>query len=72
MTSSFSGREAWLSFPKVKWNAERQLKRAVDSALWPSGMPGSKNILSDHESIVVYPRHLPPAGSLVEPKMYRH
>jgi hypothetical protein len=35
-------------------------------------MPGSKNILSDHESIVVYPRHLPPAGSLVEPKMYRH
>jgi hypothetical protein len=74
MTSSFSGREAWLSFPKVKWNAEGQLKRAVDSALWLSGMPGSKNILSDHEiwSIVVYLRHLPPAGSLAEPKMCSH
>jgi mono/diheme cytochrome c family protein len=46
----------------------------VDHGLGPSGMPGSKDILSDDEiwSIVVYLRHLPPAGSLGEPEMYSH
>jgi mono/diheme cytochrome c family protein len=46
----------------------------VDHGLWPSGMPGSKDILSDNEiwSIVAYLRHLPPAGSLGEPEMYSH
>jgi mono/diheme cytochrome c family protein len=74
MSSSFSGREAWFSFPKVKWKTEGQLKRAVDYGIWPSGMPGSKDTLSDDEiwSIVVYLRHLPPAGSLGEPEMYSH
>ena len=74
MSSSFSCREAWFSFPKVKRNAEGQLKRAVDSGLWPSGMPGSKDILNENQiwSIVVYVRHLPPAGSLGEPEMYSH
>jgi hypothetical protein len=60
MSSSFSGCEAWLSFPKVKWNAEGRLKRSVDPGLWLSGMPGSKDILR------------PPAGSLGEPEMYSH
>jgi mono/diheme cytochrome c family protein len=49
-----------------------QLKWVIDFGIWPSGMPGSKGILSDDEiwSIVLYLRHLPPAGSLGEPQMY--
>lgn len=72
MSSSFSEREARFTFPRVKWNAEGQLKCAVDPGIWPSGMPGSNDILSDDEiwSIVVYLRHLPSAGSLGEPEMY--
>lgn len=51
-----------------------QLKWIIDYGVWPSGMPGSKNILSDDEiwSIVLYLRHLPQAGSLGEPEMYTH
>ena len=51
-----------------------QLKWIIDYGIWPSGMPGSKNILSEEEiwSIVLYLRHLPPAGSLGEPEMYTH
>lgn len=49
-----------------------QLKWVIDNGIWPSGMPGSKGILSDDEiwSIVLYLRHLPPAGSLGEPQIY--
>jgi cytochrome c len=49
-----------------------QLKWIIDNGLAPSGMPASKGILSDDEiwSIVVYIRHLPPAGSLGEPPFY--
>jgi mono/diheme cytochrome c family protein len=51
-----------------------QLKWVIDYGIGPSGMPASKGILSDDEiwSIVVYLRHLPPAGSLGEPEMYSH
>jgi mono/diheme cytochrome c family protein len=51
-----------------------QLKSVIDYGIWPSGMPGAKGILSDDEiwSIVVYLRHLPPAGSQGEPEMYNH
>jgi S-disulfanyl-L-cysteine oxidoreductase SoxD len=51
-----------------------QLKWVIDNGIWPSGMPGSEGILSDDEiwSIVVYLRHLPPAGSQGEPEMYSH
>ena len=51
-----------------------QLKWIIDYGIWPSGMPGSKNTLSDDEiwSIVLYLRHLPPAGILGEPEMYTH
>jgi mono/diheme cytochrome c family protein len=54
--------------------SDGQLKWVIDNGIWPSGMPGAKGILSDDEiwSIVVYLRHLPPAGSLGEPEMYNH
>jgi len=56
----------------VQSYTDGQLKWIIDYGIWPSGMPGSKNILSDDEiwSIVLYLRHLPPAGSLGEPEMY--
>lgn len=39
----------------------RLAPKPVDPVLWPSGMPGSKDTLSDEIwSIVVYLRHLPP------------
>jgi cytochrome c len=61
-----------LSGKDVQAYTDGQLKWVIDYGIWPSGMPGSKGILSDDEmwSIVVYLRHLPPAGSLGEPEMY--
>jgi cytochrome c553 len=58
----------------VQAYTDGQLKWVIDYGIWPSGMPGSKGILSDDEiwSIVIYLRHLPPAGSLGEPEMYTH
>lgn len=58
----------------VQSYTDGQLKRIIDDGIGPSGMPGSKNMLSDDEiwSIVLYLRHLPPAGSLGEPEMYTH
>jgi cytochrome c len=49
-----------------------QLKWVIENGLSPSGMPASKGILTDDEmwAIVVYIRHLPPAGSLGEPSFY--
>ena len=49
-----------------------QLKWIIENGLSPSGMPASKGILTDDEmwAIVVYLRHLPPAGSLGEPPFY--
>jgi cytochrome c553 len=63
-----------LASPEVQQYSDGQLKWVIDYGIWPSGMPGSKGILSDDEmwSIVVYLRHLPPAGSLGEPEMYTH
>jgi S-disulfanyl-L-cysteine oxidoreductase SoxD len=60
--------------PDVQNYSDGQLKWVIDNGIWPSGMPGSKGILSDEEiwSIVVYLRHLPPAGSVGEPEMYSH
>jgi len=58
----------------VQSYTDGQLKWIIDYGIWPSGMPGSKNTLSDEEiwSIVLYLRHLPQAGSLGEPEMYTH
>ncbi|HKF48920.1 MAG TPA: c-type cytochrome [Terracidiphilus sp.] len=61
-----------LAAQNVQAYTDGQLKWVIDNGIWPSGMPGSKGIMSDDEiwSIVVYLRHLPPAGSLGEPEMY--
>jgi mono/diheme cytochrome c family protein len=58
----------------VQEYTDGQLKWVIDYGIAPSGMPGSKGVLSDEEiwSIVVYLRHLPPAGSQGEPEMYSH
>jgi len=63
-----------LAGQEVQAYTDGQLKWTIDYGIWPSGMPGSKNTLSDEEiwSIVLYLRHLPPAGSLGEPEMYAH
>jgi mono/diheme cytochrome c family protein len=57
---------------EVQSYSDGQLKSVIDNGIWPSGMPGSKGILSDEEiwSIVNYIRRLPPQGSLGEPQMY--
>jgi mono/diheme cytochrome c family protein len=61
-----------LAAKDVQSYTDGQLKWIIDYGIWPSGMPGSKNTLSDDEiwSIVLYLRHLPQAGSLGEPEMY--
>ncbi len=63
-----------LASSDVQRYSDGQMKWVIDYGVWPSGMPGSKGILSEEEiwSIVVYLRHLPPAGSLGEPEMYSH
>jgi mono/diheme cytochrome c family protein len=63
-----------LAGKEVQSYTDGQLKWIIDYGIWPSGMPGSKNTLSDDEiwSIVLYLRHLPQAGSLGEPEIYTH
>jgi mono/diheme cytochrome c family protein len=58
----------------VQSYTDGQLKWILDYGIRPSGMPGSKGTLSDDElwSIVVFLRHLPPAGSRGVPDMYTH
>jgi mono/diheme cytochrome c family protein len=48
------------------------LKWVITNGIFPSGMPASKGTLSDDDMwhIVVYLRHLPPIGSLGEPRAY--
>jgi mono/diheme cytochrome c family protein len=61
-----------LASPNVQRYTDGQLKWIIDNGIFPSGMPASKGTLSDDEmwQIVVYLRHLPPAGSLGEPRAY--
>jgi mono/diheme cytochrome c family protein len=63
-----------LASREVQDYTDGQLKWVIDNGVWPSGMPGAAGILSDDEiwSIVVYLRHLPPAGSAGEPDIYTH
>jgi mono/diheme cytochrome c family protein len=58
----------------VQSYTDGQLKWIIDYGIWPSGMPGSKGMLSKDEiwSIVTFLRHLPPAGSAGSPEMYSH
>jgi len=61
-----------LTSKDVQSYSDGQLKWIIDNGIAPSGMPASRGILNDDEmwSIVVYLRHLPPAGSLGEPRIY--
>ena len=63
-----------LASKDVQGYTDGQLKWILDYGIKPSGMPGSKGMLSDDElwSIVVYIRHLPPAGSQGVPDIYTH
>ena len=63
-----------LASEDVQQYTDGQLKWILDNGIKPSGMPASKNMLSDEElwSIVIFLRHLPPAGSLGVPDMYTH
>lgn len=63
-----------LTSPEVQSYTDGQLKWIIDNGLWPSGMPASKDTLSDDDqwAIVLYLRHLPPADSLGEPQMYTY
>jgi mono/diheme cytochrome c family protein len=63
-----------LASSEVQSYTDGQLKWVIDFGISPSGMPGSKGILTDEEiwSIVVFLRHLPPAGSQGEPDIYSH
>jgi len=61
-----------LASKEVQAYSDGQLKWIIENGIEPSGMPASQGILNDDEmwSIVVYLRHLPPAGSLGEPSVY--
>lgn len=61
-----------LNSPNVQKYSDGQLKSIIANGIFPSGMPASKDILSEEEmwSIVAYLRHLPPKGSLGEPAAY--
>jgi mono/diheme cytochrome c family protein len=63
-----------LASDDVQRYTDGQLKWIIDNGIKPSGMPASKGILSDDEiwAIVIFLRHLPPAGSQGEPEMYTH
>jgi len=61
-----------LSSPEVQAYTDGQLKWIIEHGLFPSGMPAARGILGEEETwrIVLYLRHLPPAGSLGEPPAY--
>jgi hypothetical protein len=58
----------------VQRYTDGQLKWILDNGISPSGMPGSKGMLSDDElwSIIIFLRRLPPDGSQGVPDMYTH
>ncbi|WP_228370732.1 c-type cytochrome [Candidatus Korobacter versatilis] len=61
-----------LASQDVQSYTDGQLYWVIANGIAPSGMPASKGILNDDEiwEIVIYMRHLPPLGSLGEPKFY--
>lgn len=61
-----------LNSPAVQAYSDGQLKWIITNGIFPSGMPASRGMLSDEEmwAIVNYIRHLPPKGSLGEPRFY--
>jgi mono/diheme cytochrome c family protein len=61
-----------LSSASVQAYSDGQLHRIIENGIAPSGMPAAKDIFRDEEiwQMVLYIRHLPPAGSLGEPQVY--
>jgi mono/diheme cytochrome c family protein len=61
-----------LASADIQRYTDGQLRWIIENGISPSGMPASRGILSDDDiwTIVVYLRHLPPAGSLGEPRAY--
>jgi len=61
-----------LAGSEVQSYTDGQLKWIIGNGIFPSGMPASKGILSDEEmwQMILYIRHLPPAGSLGDPRAY--
>ncbi len=62
-----------LTTPDVQRFTDGQLRWIIANGIYPSGMPAWKGILNDDEmwKIVHYIRHLPPAGSLGVPAVYK-
>lgn len=61
-----------LGAPGVQAYTDGQLHWIVENGIFPSGMPAGRGILNDDEMwrIVLWLRHLPPAGSLGDPPAY--
>jgi mono/diheme cytochrome c family protein len=61
-----------LASPQVQAYSDGQLKWIIKNGIWPSGMPPSNGDFSEREmwEMVLYIRHLPPAGSLGSPAVY--
>ena len=69
---TISPRVPSLASQQVQQYTDGQLKWIIQNGIWPSGMPPSKGEFSDREmwEMVLYIRHLPPAGSLGSPTVY--
>jgi mono/diheme cytochrome c family protein len=61
-----------LASPEVQAYTDGQLKWIIKNGIYPSGMPPSDGDFSSRDmwAMVLYIRHLPPAGSLGVPKVY--
>jgi mono/diheme cytochrome c family protein len=61
-----------LASQQVQAYSDGQLKWIIENGIYPSGMPPSRGVFSDDDMwrMVLYIRHLPPAGSLGEPAVY--
>jgi mono/diheme cytochrome c family protein len=56
----------------VQAYSDGQVHWVIKNGISPSGMPASRDVFHDEEiwQLVLYIRHLPPKGSLGEPKVY--
>ncbi len=61
-----------LNSSDVQAYSDGQLHWIIRNGISPSGMPAAKDIFHDEEmwQMVLYIRHLPPKGSLGEPRVY--
>jgi mono/diheme cytochrome c family protein len=61
-----------LTSAEVQAYSDGQLHWIIENGISPSGMPASKDLFHEEEiwQLVLFIRHLPPKGSLGEPKVY--